>query len=417
MTTQEEGDEAMSGFQKSLLRRLNTMQKPQTEVDRREPSAPRNKVSSQRNFTSGESSTGNSVRSFVEELQMKPNAVTQKRNMGGRSQPERNIGRHGQPERNTGRHGQPEPNAGGHGQPERNAGGHGQPEGQPEHGSTASRNSRGDMVPGKKGGAKVGPPPPAPKRNTGAPQTLPRPTAGSDDRNEGAVISDAANESVNGSSTRNRAAGIASKLELALAGTQMERNEAKPKKPGKLVHVGNVAEKLVHGSVIEKPASVGVAASGRVVQASEKEPQDGVAVSRSAEEPIYVNISQVRKEMPTACGTREEASQPEISQSNQGDTESPPPAPRRTKSVRNTTKIAVDGAVSAGVHCRSTGIHSGSNSGASGDGVVVHHRKTKASKASNQNVSGDRAIAPMGSSSESENSGDGKVQRSVFIGN
>lgn len=376
MTTQEEGDEGMSGFQKSLLHRLNTMQKSQTPEKRPVPSVPRNQVSRQKTFAGGESGTGNTVRSFVEELQLKRNAVTQKRDAGVRGLPERNMGGHNKP----------------------------------EHSSTASRDNRGDTLPGKRGGAKgkaAAPPPPAPKRNTGAPQTVPRPTTSSDSRDKGVVT---ANGSVNRSNMRNKAAEIASML---------ERNQAKPNKPAKL-EKPSVAEKLVQGSVTEKPVSVSAsvpkAACPSVVKASGEKTQDAVepvGAVKPTDEPTYVNSSEARQEMLAASSVK--ACQPEnqSSKPHPGDTETPPPAPKRNKSIHAARNIVVDSAVSAGIHSRSTGVHSGSNSGASGDGVVLHQRKTKASKASNQNASGDRGIAPMGSSSESDYSGDGKVQRSV----
>lgn len=120
-----------------------------------------------------------------------------------------------------------------------------------------------------------------------------------------------------------------------------------------------------------------------------------------ADEPTYVNLAQVREEMSALSGIKEEERQPE-GQSNgpgPGEAEVPPPAPRRTKSVRPNK--------SPEVNSRPTGSHSGYNSGASGDGVVIHKRKTGAS--------GVKVVTPMGSSSESEYSGDGKVQRSDIV--
>ena len=75
----------------------------------------------------------------------------------------------------------------------------------------------------------------------------------------------------------------------------------------------------------------------------------------------------------------------------------PPQAPKRTNSVRKPSVPAV-------VRSGEVGVSSGYNSGASGDGIVrgIHKKGSK-----------HGAIAPMGSSSESDYSGDGRVQRSV----
>ena len=85
---------------------------------------------------------------------------------------------------------------------------------------------------------------------------------------------------------------------------------------------------------------------------------------------------------------------------NKGET-TPSPAPlKRDGSFRSARKAMDSGRPGSGQN-------SGYNSGTSGDGVVKH--------GSAQDVNGRGAIAPMGSSSESDYSGDGRVQRCVVI--
>ena len=121
---------------------------------------------------------------------------------------------------------------------------------------------------------------------------------------------------------------------------------------------------------------------------------------------MYVNIAQIRKEVSALNGVKEEEEKRPDGHDNKpspGGAEVPRP-PRRTKSFRPPD------VKSAEVNTRTTGTHSGYNSGASGDGVVRHKRR--ATVASNNGASGVNEVTPMGSSSESDYSGDGKVRRS-----
>lgn len=355
-----DGGEEMSVFQRSLLQRLNTMQK--SEERPRPPT--RNQTSGQKTVGSG-GSTG----SFIEELQMKRKAVVQKGNMGGRSQPGRD--------------------------------------------STASGTSRGDTlerrgVASERNGPRAPGPPQAPKRNFGNPKVSAKPT-----------IPDGANESTGSNTTRNKAAPAPIK--------------PKPNKPAKLEKPSTICvpEKPVRGSSVSKEPSRSVQ---EVVPVNSSLPKEPVV-----NEPMYVNTADARDAYNEAVND----ASGEPSQGNNevgGDTRgghtppsslagdadgakrqpqpvkkrhslresskplpggtNPPPAPKRTKSVRPTRRTEVN-----------AGANSGYNSGTSGDGVVVRNRK---SKASNQGASGNRAISPMGSTDESDYSGDGKVHRSVF---
>lgn len=95
--------------------------------------------------------------------------------------------------------------------------------------------------------------------------------------------------------------------------------------------------------------------------------------------------------------------------------EAPPPAPKRTRSFRSKHNVRVNN----GGNLNSEGGSGGSNSGASGDGQIVHRsplppRRGRSHTAAATGAGGGHVIAPMGSSSESEYSGDGRVERSVL---
>ena len=104
----------------------------------------------------------------------------------------------------------------------------------------------------------------------------------------------------------------------------------------------------------------------------------------------------------------------------------PPPAPKRSRSFRSGRATGViNGKVGGG-----GGGSGGSTSGTSGDGMIVHPSPQRRSGCSTPGTSGDgmivhpapprrgrgdggHVIAPVNSSSESEYSGDGKVERYV----
>lgn len=382
MASQE--DEGMSPFQVSLLRRLNNMKE---KVPAPEEKAP----------PKGPASRNKAVHSFVNELQVTRNAVVQRGRTGGHGSPDSSSTATGKDSANTSK------------------------------GNVGNMSKKwGGTLERKGSGQTSAVPPPAPKRNLGRPKMSPKPGAGS---NGGVATADAADEST----TQNKVAEIASKLGLsAQAGPQKEVSQAhhvKPKpKPAKAEKPVVVTEKPVAGGtcVPETPADQGV-----------------VATVPTAEEPVYVNVQQLldtasHAHAPIVGGDKTEASQSESHQNGaskdkgqppphphglktDGTTKgpqhakkkpqgskphprdaTPPPAPRRTKSIRTTRNVDMNSAGSAGVN-------SGSNSGTSGDGVVAHHRRVRAPKVSNGG-----SIVPMGSSSESDYSGDGKVQRSAM---
>lgn len=87
------------------------------------------------------------------------------------------------------------------------------------------------------------------------------------------------------------------------------------------------------------------------------------------------------------------------------DEQTPPVVPKRSRSFRSLRNVNVGEAKDLANGGTGTAFSSGSNSGTSGDGLVVHPMSRRSVQSTAD------SIAPMGSSSESECSGDGRVQR------
>jgi hypothetical protein len=235
-------------------------------------------------------------------------------------------------------------------------------QGPPERAPRVSSKIGGSGEPGSKGVVKpkaVAPPPPAPKRN--APKIPP-----SDDLDGGVAVSNAANESTSRRNTRTKAEEIASRLGVPPAQSPKPMRSEPP-----------AGSERPSNGVVPKPASSRAPPVPPAMQQSN---------DTERQEPTYVNLLEMREEM-NASKAKEEDNQLETpgNKPHPG-ADLPPPAPRRDKSMR-ATRAAVP-----------------SSPGASGDGTVVHPKTTKRSPSGRQ-------ITPVNSSSESDYSGDGKVQR------
>lgn len=381
-----EGEE-ISDFQQSLLRRLNTLQKHKKTAP---PPAPiRGQANRQRAPEQAQvpedSKTANS---FVEELQLRRNSSRQ--------------------------------------------------------GIGSSELSRENSIPGGARGGRGkptpngGPPPIAPKRReTTTKMTRPPLVAGSAKASERDSREAGASESTS-NNTRKKANDLASKMGWAQNGNRTEvsdptpaapvKPKPKPARAGKPLVGGKEEEGGAKASSLDEEVSYMNFKRQRQVQVTpnqksqERTPayvqpeakpprevtgRDGPRQGQEVAPPLPKRFDESGDSAPTRTTP---PLRRRLSQRGPLPPEEPSPAtPKRKKSFRaakgmSITSITSDSSVTAG---GDPSVHSGSNSGTSGDGLVSHPMSQKTSPRDTT----EYIIPPTGSSSESDMSGDGRVQR------